>query len=370
MGETTPGIIFGSSKRDPFSGQNKYQSNTIYKKVIPEDYDRLFADTLIKIKPPYEIDGFLDYHLNYFLKKVEDNKELFLKQMKYVIMPIIKKKQGKEVYVELFDKWIEEHIEESKKISSVNTNFYKNMSNFDYDIAFSFAGEQRYYVDIVAKELKRNSIKVFFADDEKVDSWGKYLPDYFAEIFSKKALFCVIFISDEYVKKVWTNHERKSALSRAIRQKEEYILPARFDNSEITGLDDVSYINLTKYSPYEFAELIIDKLRKVDHHNINAKLLNYIPKSERSNYVLKHHEISILRGFEQSRYKYRAIDKITQESGEEKEVVRKRLLILKDKGLVDLINRPKGQKWIITNNGKEYLEYYYYEFDESSGSGS
>jgi len=88
-----------------------------------------------------------------------------------------------------------------------------NKSGYEFDIALSFAGEDRYYVEIVAKELKNNKIKVFYDKYNKIDMWGKNLHDHLAEVYSKKALFCIIFISEYYAQKVWTNHERRSAQS-------------------------------------------------------------------------------------------------------------------------------------------------------------
>jgi hypothetical protein len=92
-----------------------------------------------------------------------------------------------------------------------------------------------------------------------------------------------------------------------------------------------------------------------------------VPKYEKFNYRLNYLELSILEKFDDSRYRYRAINKIALESGEEKEIIRAKLNNLLSKGLVDLVSRPTGKKWIITNAGKEYIEYYYHELDESSG---
>jgi len=239
---------------------------------------------------------------------------------------------------------------------------------FEYDIALSFAGEEREYVEIVAGELKKQDIKVFYDQYEKTNMWGKNIYEYLAEVYSKKSLFCVIFISEEYAKKIWTHHELKSALSRAIRQKEEYILPAKFDDTEITGFEDVSYIDLKDYSPYKFAELVIDKIKKSDINNLEERLMNYIPTYKKFNYRLEYKEISILTRLDESRVKHQAINKISLDLGEEKEFVRSKLELLKDKGLVDLVDRPAGKKWIITFDGREYLKYYYHELDESSGA--
>ena len=243
----------------------------------------------------------------------------------------------------------------------------KNTNNFEFDVALSFAGEDRYYVDIVAKELRNNKIKVFYDDYDKINLWGKNLHDHLAEVYSKKSLYCVIFISKEYAKKVWTTHERRSAQSRAIRQKQEYILPARFDETEIVGLEDISYIDLTHYSEYQFADFLIKKLKKSNLNNLKNRLTNYIPKSKKFGYKLNYEELFILEAFTKIRFRYRAINKISQDTEMGKEVVRKKLNYLKSKGLVDLIDRPtKNKKWIITNDGKDYLDYYYFKYEESS----
>lgn len=130
-----------------------------------------------------------------------------------------------------------------------------------YDIAFSFAGEDRDYVEKVALELNKKGIKVFYDNFETVSLWGKDLYQYLSEIYSKKARFTIIFISKSYSKKLWTTHELKAAQARAFNENSEYILPARFDDTEIPGIHStVGYINLDNYSPSDFSELIAKKL--------------------------------------------------------------------------------------------------------------
>jgi len=48
------------------------------------------------------------------------------------------------------------------------------VNKFEYDVALSFAGEDRVYVEKVAKYLKEKGIKVFYDDYEKTGLWGKY----------------------------------------------------------------------------------------------------------------------------------------------------------------------------------------------------
>ncbi|MFN6571963.1 toll/interleukin-1 receptor domain-containing protein [Dendronalium sp. ChiSLP03b] len=139
------------------------------------------------------------------------------------------------------------------------------MKAYEYDFAFSFAGEDREYVEEVANNLKNSDIKVFYDVFEQVNLWGKNLYSHLDEVYRNKARFCVIFISEHYRRKNWTNHERESAQTRAFQKNEEYILPARFDNTEIPGVHSTTaYINLLEFSPKQFAQLLIKKLKTID----------------------------------------------------------------------------------------------------------
>lgn len=134
---------------------------------------------------------------------------------------------------------------------------------YKYDVALSFAGEDREYVEKVADILTQNNVKVFYDKFEEVDLWGKDLGIHFDYVYRKAAKYCVPFISKNYKEKIWTNHEIKTSISRAIQSNEEYILPARFDDTEIEGIrPTIGYLNLKKYSPEQFSVLLLKKLQK------------------------------------------------------------------------------------------------------------
>jgi hypothetical protein len=133
-----------------------------------------------------------------------------------------------------------------------------------YHIALSFAGEDRPYVEEVASSLRKEGVDVFYDRYEEATLWGKDLYAHLSDVYQNKALFTVMFISEAYRKKLWTNHERKSAQTRAFSDsKEEYILPAVFDESiEVPGLlKTTGYISLKKKTPEQLSELIVQKLK-------------------------------------------------------------------------------------------------------------
>ncbi len=137
----------------------------------------------------------------------------------------------------------------------------KVVPNYLFDIALSFAGEDRKYVEKVAKHLRDMGIKPYYDLFDTANSWGKDLYSYLDDIYRKKAKYTVIFISKFYANKIWTNHERKSAQARALNNSKEYVLPARFDDTEIEGLlPTIQYINLQNISPKKLAKIIRQKL--------------------------------------------------------------------------------------------------------------
>ncbi len=132
----------------------------------------------------------------------------------------------------------------------------------EYDISLSFASEERAYVEQVAQALTKRGVSVFYDHYEEASLWGKPLYEYLAEIYSNRARFCLIFASANYLRKTWTSHELRSAQSRAINENREYILPARFDDTQIPGiLSTTGYIDLRQKTPEQLADLVQAKLQ-------------------------------------------------------------------------------------------------------------
>jgi hypothetical protein len=131
----------------------------------------------------------------------------------------------------------------------------------EYDVALSFAGEDRGYVEQVAECLKKQGVHPFYDLCEEASLWGRDLYVHLDDVYRKQARFCVMFISQHYKDKLWTNHERESAQARAFEENREYILPARFDDTEIPGIRPTTgYIDLRGKAPKALCRLILQKL--------------------------------------------------------------------------------------------------------------
>jgi hypothetical protein len=130
-----------------------------------------------------------------------------------------------------------------------------------YDVALSFAGEDRSVVRELAERLRAARYKVFFDEYERAALWGEDLTVKLQDVYQRLSRFCVLFISRAYAEKSWTIHERRAALSRALSERIAYILPIRLDDTNLPGFPDVvGYLDLRSISVAEVFGLLSSKL--------------------------------------------------------------------------------------------------------------
>jgi len=133
------------------------------------------------------------------------------------------------------------------------------MSQKKYDVALSFAGEDRVYVKAVADALQGFGLTVFYDEFVEADLLGRNLIDHLSDIYQNRAKLCVLFVSEAYASKPYTTLERQSAQARAFLSKEPYIIPVRLDDTYIPGLlDTVAYAS--GKTPATLALLVASKL--------------------------------------------------------------------------------------------------------------
>lgn len=130
-----------------------------------------------------------------------------------------------------------------------------------YDVAISFAGEDRSTAAKIAELLAARGHSVFYDMWEQAALLGKDLLDHLGTIYRDDARFCVLIVSRHYSSKAWTRHELRSAQERASASPTEYILPLRLDDSPVPGLlATTGFLDLRKISVAEAADLIGQKL--------------------------------------------------------------------------------------------------------------
>src|SRR5271157_2056630 len=130
-----------------------------------------------------------------------------------------------------------------------------------WDVALSFAGAQRDYVGHVADALKARGVCCFYDADKQVRLWGTHLAEELPRIYARESAAVVVFVSADYAGRDWTRLERRAAFGQAVVEAGVYVLPARFDDSKLPGLlPDVAAVDLRRYAPEQFADLVVAKL--------------------------------------------------------------------------------------------------------------
>nr|QNO42093.1 hypothetical protein CDLGKOMF_00004 [Methanosarcinales archaeon ANME-2c ERB4] len=156
-------------------------------------------------------------------------------------------------------------VAESMSMSeSISINEFpprQEQSEYKYQVALSYAGEDRKYAEGLAGLLKNKKISFFYDKYEQADLWGKNLYQHLQSVYRDKAQYCVVFLSHAYAQKLWTRHELESAQARAFKEHKEYILPVKIDDTEIPGINEtIGYIDLKSTSLEEIADMLVKKL--------------------------------------------------------------------------------------------------------------
>ena len=144
-----------------------------------------------------------------------------------------------------------------------NLNTKPAKSKKPYEVALSFAGEDRFFVEQVAHELQSMGVTLFYDAFEQINLFGKDLSTHLALIYKDQADYCAIFISTFYARKAWPQFERQHAQARALTQQREYILPIRLDDAEVPGLSPtISYFDARSNPlPSAVANILFRKIR-------------------------------------------------------------------------------------------------------------
>lgn len=134
------------------------------------------------------------------------------------------------------------------------------MAEYEFDVALSFAEEDRELVLPVLQHLKDRDVEVFYDKDRQVEMWGLDLVEYFSQTYTTRARYVLLFGSQHYVDK-WARLQRRAALARALEHHTEYVLPIRVDDTEVPGLSPtIGYLDLRVHTPWVIADAVVQKL--------------------------------------------------------------------------------------------------------------
>lgn len=135
-----------------------------------------------------------------------------------------------------------------------------------YDVAVSFAGAQREYVERVVRACEARGLRVFYDLNKTVDFWGRNLIYEMRAIYGgNQARYVVVFLSAEYLASAYPMDEFDFSTSRALARRDAgYILPILIGEVEIPERflnPAVGYLRADAYTVDGLADVIAYRVR-------------------------------------------------------------------------------------------------------------
>jgi hypothetical protein len=135
---------------------------------------------------------------------------------------------------------------------------------YQYEVALSFAGENRTFAEAVATALRQEGVEVFYDNFYAADLWGEDLSIKLRDVYYGRSRYCIMLLSDHYLQKMWTSFERQQAIERLVEQKgKSYILPVRLDGfkGEVPGFSNlIGYLTVRSSEPQKVVEQFLQKV--------------------------------------------------------------------------------------------------------------
>lgn len=146
-------------------------------------------------------------------------------------------------------------------IEKLKSKIHIRQNQFTWDVAVSFAGENRDVAKDFRDECKQRGIEVFYDFDRQAMLWGKDLNKVLTDVYRNDALFMVIIVSNAYPEKDWTNFEFVNGKDAEKERTLEYLLPLRLDDTHIVGLNEtIGMIDLRRQTMSEVVDVLSEKL--------------------------------------------------------------------------------------------------------------
>lgn len=134
-------------------------------------------------------------------------------------------------------------------------------SGYPWDVAVSFAGEDRDIVENLKNILNESGYTVFYDFDVQHQLWGIDLRTKLADVYANDAQYMLIFLSSHYPEKDWTNFEFEIGKAARSKRTETYLLPVLIDDVAVVGLSsNVGHIDLRRCSVEQLALSLIEKI--------------------------------------------------------------------------------------------------------------
>lgn len=159
--------------------------------------------------------------------------------------------------------WLLIHDESLGMAGAIGGSSPKHKSEFLYDVALSFAGEDRQIVSSIFDILKKKRIRIYFDQTAQSTMIGSDLRARLKEVYGKQSRYCVVFSSRDYARKEYTLLELETILERESTKDPGCLIRVKLDSVTLPGYSDRRvFIDGQDTSAETIAQLILSKLER------------------------------------------------------------------------------------------------------------
>jgi hypothetical protein len=111
--------------------------------------------------------------------------------------------------------------------------FRDRTDDFEFEVALSFAGENRELARFIARSLEMLDVPVFFDEVFEANFLGKAWSSQFRTIFGEKSRLVVCLLDKHHASKIWPTFEREHFVPRIA---DEGVIPIFLDDTKFVGI--------------------------------------------------------------------------------------------------------------------------------------
>lgn len=141
--------------------------------------------------------------------------------------------------------------------------FRDDLHDFDWDIAISFAGENRKLAETIVDLLEVLDCTVFYDKHYESNYLGTVWSNNFKEIFGHKSRYVVCLLDSNHAEKIWPTFEREIFSARV---EDAAVIPIYLDDTSFVGIPKdivgIDYKNCDHSDIDEITDKIVYKIEK------------------------------------------------------------------------------------------------------------
>ncbi|RPH33037.1 MAG: toll/interleukin-1 receptor domain-containing protein [Bacteroidales bacterium] len=140
------------------------------------------------------------------------------------------------------------------------------MEKYKYDVAISFAEEDKEIAEQIGRALKDLDVKYYLFYEQ--DNLGEPLKKLTWKIYHEESRLALVLISEHYSRKRWAKEEQEVILTVLRREGMPYLIPIRIDDTKIDGISEqIIYKRWTGSNSYEIAVKVFKLLKQFEERN-------------------------------------------------------------------------------------------------------